>query len=549
MRSALAFATVLALSFSAYVPLPARAADSIQAVIDRRVAAHSDEAIIGAVMDHDGVHTYAAGSTGNARPLDEHTLFEIGSVTKTFTATVLSEMTLAHKVSLNEPVARLLPSRVRVPSRDGKQITLLTLAEQNSGLPRLPNNMKTDGDDPYVSYTVRDLYAFLNRYHLPRDPGAKFEYSNLGVGLLGYALARDNHMSYEQMVRSYVWKPLGMNETRIALGPTDEARFAVGHDEAGGAVHSWEFTDADAGAGAIRSDLHDMLAYLRAAMGRGPLANAMTFAEKPRATMGANYRIGLVWWNDTKYHLIQHGGDTAGYHAMVMMTADRSRGAVFLSNGPMVSDLAGRALDPSYPLTHIHAAKLSDAQLDEYLGTYANTSEGIRYTIARREHQLVAQIAGQPAAVIYASRPDHFFYTIVPAYLEFVRHDGKIVGLVLTQNGQSLGAPKLGDDGKPMVAEVVPDYPPVVTLDAPTLQSYVGTYGYQGTTLTVSVNDGHVFARIQGQHAYEIYPSAKDQFYYKIVDALVHFNRDARGEVTSLTLSQNGYDIPYTKKP
>jgi serine-type D-Ala-D-Ala carboxypeptidase/endopeptidase len=281
---------------------------SVQALIDARVAAHPGTGIVAGVIDHGKVSLYQAGESGNARPLDQHTLFEIGSVTKTFTATVLASMVQQGKVQLDDPVAKYLPSSVEVPSRNGKTITLLNLATQHSGLPRLATNFaETDPQNPYADYTVQNLYDFLSRYTLTRDPGAKFEYSNLGLGLLGLALSREAGTSYEAMVRSYVWQPLSMNETRIALDAADQTRFAVGHDDADLPVHSWEFTDASAGAGAIRSDLHDMLLYLEAAMGNGPLGSTMTFAEQPRAELDATTRIGLVWWTDDRYHLIQHG--------------------------------------------------------------------------------------------------------------------------------------------------------------------------------------------------------------------------------------------------
>jgi CubicO group peptidase (beta-lactamase class C family) len=162
--------------------------------------------------------------------LDAHTLFEIGSVTKTFTATILSTMVLDGTVKLNDPVSKYLPAYVHVPARNGKQITLLNLATQHSGLPRLPTNMDPQGSDPYAHYSTRDLYVFLNMYKLARDPGQSFEYSNLGVALLGDALANREHMSYAQLLQARVLGPLGMTETATVLSPSEQMRFAAGHD-------------------------------------------------------------------------------------------------------------------------------------------------------------------------------------------------------------------------------------------------------------------------------------------------------------------------------
>jgi hypothetical protein len=191
-------------------------------------------------------------------------------------------------------------------------------------------------------------------------------------------------------------------------------------------------------------------------------------------------------------------------------------------------------------------AKADDA-LAQYVGTYKNTQAGITYVITRDTNGLEARIVGQDALHISQSRPDHFYYDAILAYIQFVRRNGTVVGLVLTQHGQTLGVPKLGSDGNPLVADVVPDYPPVVTLDAMTLASYGGTYSFGPYAMVVTVNDGHVFAQLTKQSAFEIYPSGKDQFYYKAVDALVHFNRDASGKVVSLNLVQNGHDHVYVK--
>ncbi len=534
-------------------PAPVFAAtpeSALQSEIDARVAkAPAGTGIIAATVDSTGVQYYQAGNSGTARPLDKHTLFEIGSVTKTFTATILARMVLAHRVSLDDPVAKYLPASVHVPSRDGKQITLGNLATQHSGLPRLPTNFKpANPANPYADYTVADLYAFLNTYKLTRDPGAKFEYSNVGVGLLGLALANAAHTNYTSLVRSYVWKPLGMTETRIALGPTAQARFAAGHDDLG-PVHSWEMTDAIAGAGAIRSDAVDMVKYLRAAMGHGPLGRAMLFAQRPRATMLPGYKIGLIWWTDGIHHVIQHGGDTAGYHAMIAMTADRSRGIVMLSNGPEIEDIALHALVPSIDIVVHHDLKLTDAQLDAYDGEYANLQVGLRGSISRVGHALVADIVGQGKVRLYPSSPDHFYLRVTNAYIQFIRKDGKIVGLVLTQGGQTIGLPKLGPGEKPLALHLQPEYPPVVPLDAATMKQYVGTYVDNGLAFAFLLKEGQLFAKLGAQKAYPVFASAKDHFYLKVVDAYLTFNRDASGKIASVTLEQNAVRSTYVKKP
>jgi serine-type D-Ala-D-Ala carboxypeptidase/endopeptidase len=524
---------------------------SIQMILDARTKSVPGSGIVAAVIDNGTVTTYISGSSGNARLLDEHTLFEIGSITKTFTATVLAKMVIAGKVKLSDPVSKYLPASIRVPSnKDGKEITLLNLATQHSGLPRLPSNMgDLSGPQPYETYTIEKLYAFLNGYTLTRDPGASFEYSNLGFGLLGYALARNAHTTYGNLVRQNVLEPLGMKETRVTDDAADDIRLSVGHDADGTAVQAWRFTDAFAGAGAIRSDLVDMIEYLRCNLGQGPLAKACLYAQQPRSTF-PGHRIGLAWWTNEPSGFINHGGDTAGYHALVMVNGARTKGVVLLSNGPTVSDIGVHMLDPQYAVSEPVSLVLSDATLAEYAGTYANASLGLTYTIAPKDGKLYAKLGEQNAAVIYASRPDHFYYRIVSAYVEFIRQNGSIVGIILTQNGKHLQLYRIGTDGKPMTSALLPAYPPVVTLDPKLLASYVGIYAIRGEPVyTVTVKGGEIFFQVSGQPAFQIFPTAEDEMYFKVVDAQVGFHRDEGGNVTGLTLYQDGNNLEATRVP
>ena len=122
------------------------------------------------------------GQSGTGRPLDGNTVFEIGSISKVFTALVLADMVRKGELALEDPVAKYLPDTVKVPARNGRQITLLDLATQSSGLPRMPTNFTPkDPANPYADYTIRQLYDFLSGYQLPRDPGERYEYSNLGL--------------------------------------------------------------------------------------------------------------------------------------------------------------------------------------------------------------------------------------------------------------------------------------------------------------------------------------------------------------------------------
>ena len=229
---------------SSVLPGQALAPDStIQHIISQRVDRRRSTGIVVGVLDPDGQRRVVAhGDPGPGQPpLGPRSVFEIGSIPKAFTATLLADMVQRAEVNLDDPVARFLPTTVTVPTRGQRQITLVDLATQTSGLPRLPTNLQaTDPANPLADYTVQQLYAFLSAYVLPRDPGAEYEYSNLGFGLLGHALARRAGTSYQQLLAERILGPLGMTMTGVTLTPAMRRQLALPHNDRGEVVAAWD---------------------------------------------------------------------------------------------------------------------------------------------------------------------------------------------------------------------------------------------------------------------------------------------------------------------
>jgi CubicO group peptidase (beta-lactamase class C family) len=219
-------------------------------------------------------------------------------------------------------VAKFLPASVKVPSRNGRQITLLDLSMQVSGLPRLPDNLKPgDPANPYADYDAAKLYEFLARYQLTRDPGEKYEYSNLAVGLLGHALALKAGMSYEDLLRHRIFEPLGMSSTSITLSEAQKKRLAPGHSASLKPVKNWDFA-ALAGCGAVRSTANDMLKFLAAnlELTETPLKPAMRRMRSVSKETGVpDLKIGMAWHIFTKF------GTEIWWHNGGTFRADRPR--------------------------------------------------------------------------------------------------------------------------------------------------------------------------------------------------------------------------------
>jgi CubicO group peptidase (beta-lactamase class C family) len=221
-------------------------------------------------------------SYGTAAP---DSIFEIGSITKTFTGLILARMAEQGKVKFDQPARELLPEGT-VAKPHGSEITLLDLATQHSGLPRMPGNFKpSDIRNPYADYRAENLYAFIGKHGVSKPADAAFLYSNLGFGLLGQALANRTGMTYPNLLHEEVTGPLGISDTVVSVPKEKWDRFIQGYDAQHRPVHAWDL-GAMAGAGAIRSTAGDMLTYLEAQLHpaeSGALAAALTESHELRA--------------------------------------------------------------------------------------------------------------------------------------------------------------------------------------------------------------------------------------------------------------------------
>lgn len=372
----------------------------------------------------------------------EDSIFEIGSITKTFTCTMLSEQVMAGNMALSDPVAQYLPDSVVVPSRHGKSITLQHLATHSSGLPRMPDNFQpANWLNPYVDYTVAELYPFLSNYTLPRDPGAEWEYSNLGVGLLGHVLTLAEGVDYASMVRRRVTQVLGMADTAIALSAEQRSRLLPGFNGVV-PVENWDF-DVLEGAGALRSTTRDMAAYVSANLGLIPssLYRSMTNAHRLHFS-SATASMGLGWLITAKDgdEVIWHGGNTAGYSGFIGFRPSQKTGVIVLANSYIEkTDVIGLhllnsslALDSDPPQPDVPLATLRS-----YVGHYERDSNDF-FDIGLRHNHLTGAYSGDGgiAFTLYATSSRAFSYPLVQATGTFQTNTaGSVTSMVWRQNG------------------------------------------------------------------------------------------------------------------
>jgi serine-type D-Ala-D-Ala carboxypeptidase/endopeptidase len=429
-----------------------------QLLVDRIDVQHRGVGVVVGVIDAHGrrIISHGALETGDPRPIGGDTIFEIGSMSKVFTSLLLADMVRRGEVRLDDPVVKYLPPGVVMPTRAGKQITLIDLATHTSGLPRLPGNMAMkDPSNPYADYTVEQLYAFLKTYQLPRDIGAKYEYSNLGGGLLGHVLARRAGMDYGALVRQRITKPLKMADTTIALSPAQMARLAKGHAADLGTVANWDLPTL-AGAGALRSDANDILTFLAAELGYTPtpLVPAMADQIVPRRPTDLPVTEVALAWHIHKTparEIVWHNGGTGGYRTFMGFDAKARVGVVVMTNvanGPGADDIGFHLLTGSplsVPPKDHHAIVVAPQALQPYAGRY-QFAPNVFLTVTLADGQLSAQLTGQGAAAIFPESPTDFFYKIVDAQISFeTGPDGRATGLILHQNGRNTPAKRISD--------------------------------------------------------------------------------------------------------
>ncbi|MDB6054004.1 MAG: putative Serine-type D-Ala-D-Ala carboxypeptidase [Verrucomicrobiales bacterium] len=294
------------------------------------------------IVDERGSRVFSAGrlDNGTSGGVDGDTIFEIGSVTKTFTALLALEMEQRGEIKLDDPVAKYLPTSVKVPGYAGQEITLLNLAAQDSSLPFNADNLSgKDWLERFNNYTAQNMYAFLSGYTLTRTPGANFQYSNLGMSLLGHVMELKTGTNFESLIVNRICLPLQMDSTRIKLTPEMKVRLATGHDGDGNRAKNYDFT-VMVGAGALLSTANDLLKFVSANLGLTPssLTPLMKKSQVIRHHVAPEFgNTAMPWWDSGVFQppgmdLTGHGGGSIGYSAFIGFDKKQRRGVVVLVN-------------------------------------------------------------------------------------------------------------------------------------------------------------------------------------------------------------------------
>ncbi|WP_052864304.1 serine hydrolase domain-containing protein [Streptomyces niger] len=334
-------------------------ATRVRRYLDRALAQDCPSVVCGVIRGKD---EYVAGASrkGGGPVPHRRTVFQLGSIGKTLTATALARAVSASRTRLDAPLT--LPPGFPVPRKGNRRITLVDLATHASGLPSLPPNLLTGADpyDPYAHYTLDDLAAGLAETTLLTEPGTEYAYANYGFGLLGQALAFDD---VDAMLRRRVTEPLRLPDTTTTLRPDMAARKAVGH-LAGEPVPDWHDHVLSGAGTSLYSTADDMIRFLRAQLRpeRSPFPAAIELTQRPHFTASADLRLGLGWHLSPLANgrtMTWHNGGTGGFSTCAAFSRRSGTAVVMMTN--TFSEPAPGGNRPIDELTYTLLAELDES--------------------------------------------------------------------------------------------------------------------------------------------------------------------------------------------
>lgn len=338
------------------------------------------------VFGKEKIYRYA--NTGSVLPADS-SVFEIGQVTQVFTSALYAQMTIRGIIRADEKLENFLPvtvpspeyqniicspviKDVRVPigqnifreyeytgfvckPEPGSQpqpILLCYLSTHTSGLPDKPGNLRSPKSNPYAKYNKEDLYEFLRSYSIPKKIGFDFQYSNLGVALLGHAMELKANRSYEDLIVDSICSPLGMTDTRVTFYGNELYRMK-GHSKDGAIVPFWTY-DVLAPSGGLHSTGRDMMKFLASNLGTTPssLKDMLDYTHNPRIVFTSSEMgkasVGLNWFisplKNDKGNFVWQSGMTGGFASYIGFVETSKRGVLILSNASVPVEETGRLI-------------------------------------------------------------------------------------------------------------------------------------------------------------------------------------------------------------
>lgn len=570
------------------IPFSAAAEDftnALRAYLQHRVEVEKrDPGIVVGIVDEHGSRIVSCGTLDNGtdQQANGDTVFEIGSITKTFTGLLLQEMVERGEMRLDDPVAKYLPNSVKMPIRNGKEITLLQLATHTSGLPTSSVTwIPKRAENPRADYTIERMYSFVSGFKLTRDPGTKYEYSTVGMAALGQAIALKAGTNYESLLVDRICRPLKMDSTRIELTPELKARCATGHNYCGHAVSSSYWGSLIPGA-ALRSTANDLLKYLSANLALTPSSltpilgktHVAHFQAHLDTDTGLDTDIGLAWMithGQQGTEIVQHGGLTDGFITFVCFDLGRHRGVVVLCNSQDFDvPVIGRLLLESEWQSdrRPNETKISSQVYESYVGQYqrsTNSSSEPGIGIRREGNRLFAKLTGPKswrgdvllppnAAELFPESESRFFERLSGLLITFFRDaKDKATGLTVQHRDRTFSYEKTSNQPPKASEQPKPHF--ALRLDTKSLDACAGHYEFApsaafptGAKMSIWREGDQLVGQAWGQNTiqgvFDIYSESETNFFIKINGSQLTFLKNDGGLAAAIVHHSYGARFP-----
>lgn len=401
---------------------------NIDDIVKKEIDNRRSSSIVVGIINNNNQYIICHGNPfdKSEQKADKNTIYEIGSITKIFTTTIFANMIVKGELKLTDPVSMYLPDSVKFTEKDGKTITLKHLATHTSGLPRFPENfIPKDPQNPYKDYTISDIYQFLKDFTVKENQGIG-EYSNIGMALLANIICDVSKTNFETLLIESICKPLDMQNTVIDITKEQQEQFATPYIVPDKITEHWDF-QAIEGAGAIKSNLVDMLIFLSAQLtpDNSSLGKAIKLAHGFQdSTSMKNTSIGLGWFINHQYNdtIIWHNGSTGGFKSFIGFDVKNQRGVVVLSNSTRsINDIGFHIINHNFKIKEFQKKEIVELSLKDfskYEGFYLmEAGDTMRLYSEDSRYFLYAEKQG--VFEIYPQKGDLFIFDQLPFKLIF----------------------------------------------------------------------------------------------------------------------------------
>ncbi len=477
-------------------------------------------------------------------PLNSNSVFEIGSITKQFTAISILMLQEQGKLNVTDNITKYIPD---YPT-NGKTITIHHLLNHTSGI-KSYTSMPSFRASARKDMTPTELIDVFKNEPMDFDPGEQYRYNNSGYILLGHIIEVVSKLSYAEFIEKNIFKPVGMTSSYYGSMKKIIPNRASGYSKPGNNYVNADYLSLTLpyAAGSIMSTVGDLLKWQNALSAnqlvkRSTLEKAINGSSLNNGKK-INYGYGFIAGDLNGSPTIEHSGGIFGYSTNGIYFPKEDIYVIGLVNcdcssaSRIVNKVAATAIGK--PFHHKkNAVALNETQLKKWVGAYQYENNVVRY-VTVSEGKIYSQREGSDKIEIYPTSENTFVF------------DGSTTSYIFAMQGNKKEATMIVNGEKRLGKEIdkaAPAEKKEITLPAEELQQFVGTYELAPTfSIQISVREGKIFGVATNQPEVQLFPYSKNAFFLKVVKAEIIFNKNEEGKVVSLTLHQNGQQVPGKK--